>query len=276
MPAPLRFRIYIPLCFYFIQFQSIHIDPGLLHLHSTMLLLYPMRNLNRPDTSEFTFHYASTLSEKGGLCGGPKAKFTFHYASTLSAQVGIAQVGIAHLHSTMLLLYRYKQRHCWDKHPHLHSTMLLLYPDVPCPCKDRARHLHSTMLLLYRRSITAWEPATLTIYIPLCFYFITMRNLNRPDTSEFTFHYASTLSERRKYGICANDPFTFHYASTLSRPRFPLLFSSIQVYFLSTPLSSYLSSQKSSSSHFTKFKFSLIFQALSISQQFSSISGRQS
>ena len=92
------------------------------------------------------------------------------------------------------------------------------------------------------------------IYIPLCFYFILYRPVIRLYSA----------------------PFTFHYASTLSRPRFPLLFSSIQVYFLSTPLSSYLSSQKSSSSHFTKFKFSLIFQALSISQQFSSISGRQS
>ena len=94
--------------------------------------------------------------------------------------------------------------------------------------------------------------------------------------SSFTFHYASTLSAVHDAFSLHQCGFTFHYASTLSRPPFPLLFSSIQVYFLSTPLSSYLSSQKSSSSHFTKFKFSLIFQALSISQQFSSISGRQS
>ena len=138
------------------------------------------------------------------------------------------------------------------------------------------------------------------IYIPLCFYFIAISSSGGFSASSFTFHYASTLSEKPfsrlkivaqiyiplcfYFILCQQAlvnglrglEFTFHYASTLSRPRFPLLFSSIQVYFLSTPLSSYLSSQKSSSSHFTKFKFSLIFQALSISQQFSSISGRQS
>ena len=131
--------------------------------------------------------------------------------------------------------------------------MLLLYRRPASGCPPRFLNLHSTMLLLYpARESSSCAPNL--IYIPLCFYFIGSCSA----------------------GVACHNTFTFHYASTLSRPPFPLLFSSIQVYFLSTPLSSYLSSQKSSSSHFTKFKFSLIFQALSISQQFSSISGRQS
>ena len=114
------------------------------------------------------------------------------------------------------------------------------------------------------------------IYIPLCFYFIAEPPPHRTDRGAIYIPLCFYFIDRRTGGDRRGAGFTFHYASTLSRPPFPLLFSSIQVYFLSTPLSSYLSSQKSSSSHFTKFKFSLIFQALSISQQFSSISGRQS
>ena len=127
--------------------------------------------------------------------------------------------------------------------------MLLLYP-VHSPLHPLQNlYLHSTMLLLYRDAMTA-----------------AVGKIEDLHSTMLLLYRLSILLHK----------FTFHYASTLSRPRFPLLFSSIQVYFLSTPLSSYLSSQKSSSSHFTKFKFSLIFQALSISQQFSSISGRQS
>ena len=145
-----------------------------------------------------------------GRGSGLPDTFTFHYASTLSRKKASESIRTTYLHSTMLLLYRCRNKKRPEPDHNLHSTMLLLYRDV--------KGLEQLAINL----------------------------------------------------------FTFHYASTLSRPPFPLLFSSIQVYFLSTPLSSYLSSQKSSSSHFTKFKFSLIFQALSISQQFSSISGRQS
>ena len=77
-------RIYIPLCFYFIELQSIrflhhiHLHSTMLllyltgaesraksicYLHSTMLLLYPWPSFSsRSMKYEFTFHYASTLS----------------------------------------------------------------------------------------------------------------------------------------------------------------------------------------------------------------------
>ena len=78
-------RIYIPLCFYFIRLKkslpgyqknlhstmlllylwygNIHIVP-LLNLHSTMLLLYRHGDSRlKPVFLEFTFHYASTLSQ---------------------------------------------------------------------------------------------------------------------------------------------------------------------------------------------------------------------
>ena len=57
----------------------------------------------------------------------------------------------------------------------------------------KAVYLHSTMLLLYRWIITGM-PGHLTIYIPLCFYFIKVWSKEQLVTVWFTFHYASTLS----------------------------------------------------------------------------------
>ena len=146
------FNIYIPLCFYFIgnprQLISIsalftfhyastlsrHIISSfdeILHLHSTMLLLY--QRLGRVDCNLllFTFHYASTLSKYRDdktvlqfiiyipLCfyfiPRPEAGsflfywFTFHYASTLSIRKHMNDGWIPDLHSTMLLLYVYER-----------------------------------------------------------------------------------------------------------------------------------------------------------------------
>ena len=100
-------------------------------------------------------------------------------------------------------------------------------------------NLHSTMLLLYRTRRKRRNHAN-NIYIPLCFYFIFLGHLNAFSGSEFTFHYASTLSFIASpvsataaylhstmlllYPETVNimgpqgPAFTFHYASTLSRP----------------------------------------------------------
>ena len=97
--------------------------------------------------------------------------------------------------------------------------------------------LHSTMLLLYRWSAPLKRSAQL-IYIPLCFYFISIsgwknprRKINLHSTmlllyqiqtlinaaaKQFTFHYASTLSKKTQKQVCRKKRFTFHYASTLS------------------------------------------------------------
>ena len=102
----LAFIIYIPLCFYFIRPTAGHGNGKEAHLHSTMLLLY-------------------RLKEQG--CNGPVTEFTFHYASTLSTDGLIKAGSQIHLHSTMLLLYRASLRDQEFQHFHLHSTMLLLY-----------------------------------------------------------------------------------------------------------------------------------------------------
>ena len=71
------------------------------------------------------------------------------------------------------------------------------------------------MLLLYLRfprQRTAW----ITIYIPLCFYFIAETAQTVAEEASFTFHYASTLSVRFFNAKILSLLFTFHYASTLS------------------------------------------------------------
>ena len=266
------------------------------NLHSTMLLLYLWKYRPHPGADKFTFHYASTLSMLSVASWAAFFKFTFHYASTLSDVSGwiICRSLSFTFHYASTLSKSPVNTGQWTTH--LHSTMLLLYLLKVIPLRLPLTHLHSTMLLLYPGDCLSVIGVKLFTF----HYASTLSWWSSPDphhTRSFTFHYASTLSIMPSWvsyvrsnlhstmlllypsswsGSRGSSKFTFHYASTLSRPPFPLLFSSIQVYFLSTPLSSYLFSQKSFSSHFTKFKFSLIFQALSISQQFSAISGRQS
>ena len=55
-------RIYIPLCFYFILMRLQVTTSPLWNLHSTMLLLYPTDKHWWTGERLFTFHYASTLS----------------------------------------------------------------------------------------------------------------------------------------------------------------------------------------------------------------------
>ena len=67
------------------------------HLHSTMLLLYPIQMS------------ADHL---------PAPTFTFHYASTISPISSVTDRSVKNLHSTMLLLYRRKEV---DKHDERHK-----------------------------------------------------------------------------------------------------------------------------------------------------------
>ena len=210
------FKIYIPLCFYFI--------------------------VNTDSEQElrvgFTFHYASTLSWCVQFVLWSEWLFTFHYASTLSGFDSvwwdfIRRIYIplcfyfiwhlllssplrSYLHSTMLLLYR--SRTVWDfiDIAYLHSTMLLLYRTNLKLSSLLVCNLHSTMLLLYHRTgalhrvcilylhstmllLYRWEAVLSVpedrIYIPLCFYFIIINLTAEEGYTIFTFHYASTLSQ---------------------------------------------------------------------------------
>ena len=157
----------------------------------------------------------------------------------------------------MLLLYLLAQIAESEDKTHLHSTMLLLYRNMGLQRPSGVPHLHSTMLLLYRESGSRRRMTGQIIYIPLCFYFIENWRSIINDATEFTFHYASTLS------ICREMPggsrtdlhstmlllypdtvrgtrkdgtiFTFHYASTLS----PLTILSLPYSIIYIPLCFY-------------------------------------
>ena len=96
------------------------------------------------------------------------------------------------LHSTMLLLYHRSIDDVYDALHHLHSTMLLLYPNMRYEVSVLHNDLHSTMLLLYHIDR---EQKNLSFL--------------------FTFHYASTLSNRgKRVGDCYNHiyiPLCFYF-----------------------------------------------------------------
>ena len=227
--------IYIPLCFYFI-----FISPK--RRHVVTYIYIPL-----------CFYFI--VDCRCPLPGDP------HLHSTMLLLYLLAQIAESedktHLHSTMLLLYRNMGLQRPSGVPHLHSTMLLLYPRGQLLTETFKRNLHSTMLLLYRESGSRRRMTGQIIYIPLCFYFIENWRSIINDATEFTFHYASTLS------ICREMPggsrtdlhstmlllypdtvrgtrkdgtiFTFHYASTLS----PLTILSLPYSIIYIPLCFY-------------------------------------
>ena len=77
------------------------------------------------------------------------------------------------LHSTMLLLYPGCVIISLQAFVDLHSTMLLLYLARAFTFAHPLANLHSTMLLLYREAL-AIPAQSFQIYIPLCFYYITI------------------------------------------------------------------------------------------------------
>ena len=120
----------------------------------------------------FTFHYASTLSRMPCRYRRGRKEFTFHYASTLSPGCSIAVTGVSNLHSTMLLLYRRSGRTgCCIRFIYIPLCFYFICASI---CSVRRR---------------------LCIYIPLCFYFILPASSIPPESHQFTFHYASTLSK---------------------------------------------------------------------------------
>ena len=143
----------------------------------------------------------------------------------------------------MLLLYQGCLSRTEDPLSNLHSTMLLLYRFWTSCGMSRIKYLHSTMLLLYRGT-TFNNPPTISIYIPLCFYFIE-RNSGRwmlrslqdqnpliyiplcfyfirmctawlifPDRIYIPLCFYFIVNVRQTPG--GTVIFTFHYASTLS------------------------------------------------------------
>ena len=206
-----RFPIYIPLCFYFIERKcrvwplqpefTFHYASTLseinnivqqckTHLHSTMLLLYPI--LRYSFGGYFTYLHSTMLLLylKTGIRLSLRAgKFTFHYASTLSIENANKKVMCAHLHSTMLLLYQngfssLLSNTCKFTF-HYASTLSKYLRGIG----GQEINLHSTMLLLYR-TLSRPKPRPEPIYIPLCFYFI---GLHRRYLRLHLLHLHSTM-----------------------------------------------------------------------------------
>ena len=140
------------------------------YLHSTMLLLYPyLRNVTHV-LDLFTFHYASTLSAVADAYGAVVLIYIPLCFYFIPIQCNF-RIGIKHLHSTMLLLYRTCRGSNQERDLpftfHYASTLSSSW-NLLCTA---LRHLHSTMLLLYPTMKPFYLNWTL-IYIPLCFYFI--------------------------------------------------------------------------------------------------------
>ena len=183
-----------------------------------MLLLYQFpRRKNRRNISEFTFHYASTLSvmQTVGnrhsdsiyipLCFyfinvsyrtiHAKFKFTFHYASTLSAVsfIASARESIFTFHYASTLSGITIQLFL----PYIFIYIPLCFYFIRCVLKPENNwriYLHSIMLLLYRKDSIVdlmcennLHSIMLLLYPSRC----TIASL----VSIFTFHYASTLSK---------------------------------------------------------------------------------
>ena len=163
-------------------------------------------------------------------------QFTFHYASTLSEDFTAIAVYSSNLHSTMLLLYRFQPGERVLLHApftfHYASTLsyrkvrttIGLYIYIPLcfyfidhngNTEVRVFNLHSTMLLLYLSGVRSFSRSAL-IYIPLCFYFIDGVVRQISSMYRFTFHYASTLSvpyDNLEYDIYIYIPLCFYFIS---------------------------------------------------------------
>ena len=221
--------------------RKLLIDCVLHHLHSTMLLLYQDTGITKSTFSDiyiplcfYFIHYRRLKRE---------ADIRYLHSTMLLLYLSDSWrfiCSLDHLHSTMLLLYPVPVT-CptFTVSLNLHSTMLLLYPEKPDSIRSGTIYLHSTMLLLYRKNLSCMGISGI-IYIPLCFYFIRIRqyiecqsNYNLHSTMLLLYPHCCTVVQRIDVNIyiplcfyfipgslllrsCLSIPFTFHYASTLS------------------------------------------------------------
>ena len=181
--------IYIPLCFYFIKNDRL-MDLIRTHLHSTMLLLYSSRSLHALPVQRFTFHYASTLwSLHAGKLSARRIyiPLCFYFMTVLYWQPHVVSGFTFHYAST---LWKWVSSINFNKDEFTFHYASTLFPEI------------LVQLLLVH------------IYIPLCFYFITVHS----SAAQHIPHLHSTMLLLYKGSIQGGRTwrqFTFHYASTL-------------------------------------------------------------
>ena len=168
-------RLYIPLCFYFNHIGHLISFRILQSLHSTMFLFqWKLVDGGFDILFSFTFHYVS-ISMQGALRNSViYPNFTFHYVS------------ISMGHDVREL----------TEHITLHSTMFLFQFRSPVWLAVFFSALHSTMFLFQSFSRN-FLTISITLYIPLCFYFNSARQRLYLDYRRyFTFHYVSISIQR--------------------------------------------------------------------------------
>ena len=139
--------------------------------------------------------------------------FTFHYASTLSGGSRNSLSDRTHLHSTMLLLYRFTTRDD-GLNTIIYIPLCFYFISAAFLVEVSDLYLHSTMLLLYPKNRFLFMDINL-IYIPLCFYFIRYPlSFVRSDVYLHSTMLLLYLKSCDHFGDYIK--FTFHYASTLS------------------------------------------------------------
>ena len=245
--------IYIPLCFYFIAFTECSLLLSMMIYIPLCFYFIPTDYFPAASRLPFTFHYASTLSVFFLLYVPAQFSFTFHYASTLSVYLYFS-TSFAPIYIPLCFYFITTSRsedpvRNWEFTFHYASTL----SGSPVIYQNRKNifTFHYASTLSMKELV---RELAVSIYIPLCFYFINAAV------------YSWLTGEDIYIPLC------FYF---IPSPISTSFFFNTRILFVH-PVSTLDSPQKSSSSHFTKYEFSLIFQALSISQQFSSISGRQS
>ena len=208
--------IYIPLCFYFILHH-----PG-----------------NFPSCIPFTFHYASTLSERAGKPGLNVILFTFHYASTLSQQAAArfnipapiyiplcfyfidcssgskSSLSSIYIPLCFYFIFRRDMGLYSDLEFTFHYASTLSRRALSCRARVSPIYIPLCFYFILSNYIIAERGKK--IYIPLCFYFIPAAFLILSGTCciyiPLCFYFIMILCLHPESTV----PFTFHYASTLS------------------------------------------------------------
>ena len=122
---------------------------------------------------------------------------------------------IAHLHSTMLLLYLTRNRSllrlkniyiplCFYfifciadmilSHILIYIPLCFYFIRGTAPSGAVRERIYIPLCFYFIDILAEYAGEIDDIYIPLCFYFIKIKTIQQMCTSQFTFHYASTLS----------------------------------------------------------------------------------
>ena len=189
-------RIYIPLCFYFIENRPGRLEKRVVHLHSTMLLLYQIEisdivkvsNIYIPlcfyfiVDAEYMAYAAGQIyiplcfyfiAQYDSMITGGVEKFTFHYASTLSTVEWVSQLLPLKIYIPLCFYFIVgkkvdrKRRILFTFH--YASTLSLILPHLHALPYPFTFHYASTLSF----PVVRLRTDRTKIYIPLCFYFIS-------------------------------------------------------------------------------------------------------